>query len=479
MCNLRKLTSTVILITLFALLSTEALAKRPSSNDGTTDSSTSCTLSQRNIGILSRTYLDDFQAVDPSITYQDLSTFLCGLNTTSTAVAKAALREWLASLDTTNTTVNQSPVISGTPDLSVDEGQHYVFSPSANDPDGDALSFSIANKPAWASFDSASGTLSGTPDYGMSGSYANIEISVNDGALTSTLPAFTLNVNDVAQTPVEPDPVAGPPTLVSVGVSGDNIQIAWVQDNAVPDGGYDTFIDGVDTNTQYRTTSTSLSVGGLDLTLSHCFQVEARYTATGEFYPSNQLCSEPLAAPNQAPVISGTPSTVIAAGASYRFQPTSSDPDGDALNFSVINLPAWASFDNQTGALYGTPGISDAGSYTGIEIRVSDGQALVSLSPFDLTVEAEVATTSTTLNWSAPSTRADGTPLPLSEIDGYRIYMGASETDLVPVMDINDGSVNRYTLDSLGAGIHYFSVTAYDMDGNESAHSNVIMRSSL
>ena len=73
---------------------------------------------------------------------------------------------------------------------------------------------------------------------------------------------------------------------------------SYYEDNASPEGGYDTFIDGVDTNTLYRTTATSLTLSGLDLTLSHCFVVEARYTSTSEFYPSNQLCSQAQEAPN-------------------------------------------------------------------------------------------------------------------------------------------------------------------------------------
>ncbi len=472
MCNYRKSTFTLILIALLALLSTEALAKKPSSSDATTASSTNCTLSDRNIGILSRTYLDDFQAVDPSVTYQDLSTFLCGLDTTSTAIAKAALREWLASLS--QPPVNQSPTISGTPNASVDEGQRYAFTPSASDPDGDSLSFSIANKPVWASFDSTSGTLSGTPDFEMSGSYSNIMISVSDGELSSTLPAFTLTVNDVQQALV-----AGPPTLVSVGVSGDSIQLAWVQENAIPEGGYDTHIDGVDTNTLYRTTANSLSISGLDLTQSHCFVVEARYTSTSEFYPSNPLCSDAQAPANQAPVISGTPATSVVVGESYQFQPVASDSDGDTLSYSVVNLPDWASFDSQSGTLSGTPDASDVGSYTNITIQVSDGQASAYLSPFDLRVEAVATTGSATLKWTAPSTRSDGTALSLSEIDGYRIYMGDTSSDLVPVMDINDGSISQYTLDDIDTGNHYFSVTAYDTEGSESAQSNVIMKSAM
>ncbi|MDH4312250.1 MAG: putative Ig domain-containing protein, partial [Gammaproteobacteria bacterium] len=60
-------------------------------------------------------------------------------------------------------TANQAPRISGTPLTSAKTGQPYAFQPTAVDPDGDKVTFSVSNKPAWASFDIATGKLAGTP----------------------------------------------------------------------------------------------------------------------------------------------------------------------------------------------------------------------------------------------------------------------------------------------------------------------------
>src|SRR5690606_34913941 len=60
------------------------------------------------------------------------------------------------------TTNNSAPTISGNPATTALQGSPYSFTAFASDPDGDALTFSIANRPAWASF-SSSGRLSGTP----------------------------------------------------------------------------------------------------------------------------------------------------------------------------------------------------------------------------------------------------------------------------------------------------------------------------
>ncbi len=70
--------------------------------------------------------------------------------------------------------------------------------PSAIDPDGDRVSFAITNKPAWASFDAATGTLQGTPSAADVGSYPNITISVTDGLYMVTLPVFSVDVVSTA-----------------------------------------------------------------------------------------------------------------------------------------------------------------------------------------------------------------------------------------------------------------------------------------
>lgn len=89
---------------------------------------------------------------------------------------------------------NRPPVISGNPATSVTSGQTYSFTPTASDPDGQTLAFSIANKPSWAGFNAASGALIGTPAAANAGTYANIVISVSDGAASVSLPAFSIAV---------------------------------------------------------------------------------------------------------------------------------------------------------------------------------------------------------------------------------------------------------------------------------------------
>ena len=96
--------------------------------------------------------------------------------------------------------VNDAPVISGTPSISVNEDTAYSFTPTADDVDmGDTLTFSIANQPSWANFDTGTGALTGTPTHADVGTYSNIIITVTDdgtGNLSDSLAAFSIEVVD-------------------------------------------------------------------------------------------------------------------------------------------------------------------------------------------------------------------------------------------------------------------------------------------
>lgn len=96
------------------------------------------------------------------------------------------------------TPVNSAPVISGTPPASVTVGNAYAFTPKASDADGNMLSFSVSNKPAWVVFSTATGSMTGSPTSAQAGTYSGIGISVSDGTSTASLPAFTITVNQAA-----------------------------------------------------------------------------------------------------------------------------------------------------------------------------------------------------------------------------------------------------------------------------------------
>src|SRR5581483_9286649 len=98
---------------------------------------------------------------------------------------------------TTGSTQPTALSVTGSPASSAVVGTPYSFSPSVNAPTGSTLTYSIQNKPAWASFDSGSGTLSGTPDAASVGTYSNIVISASNGSASASLSAFSITVTEV------------------------------------------------------------------------------------------------------------------------------------------------------------------------------------------------------------------------------------------------------------------------------------------
>ncbi len=106
----------------------------------------------------------------------------------------------------------------------------------------------------------------------------------------------------------------------------------------------------------------------------------------GTFSNSLQAFNITVIDVNDAPVISGRAFGSVLPDAEYSFIPTASDADGDNLTFSITNQPSWASFNESTGELFGTPNEDDTGTTTNIVIFASDGNMSSSLPPFMVTV---------------------------------------------------------------------------------------------
>ena len=97
---------------------------------------------------------------------------------------------------------NLPPQISGNAPASVVVGNAYLFTPTASDPDGDPLVFSIVNQPGWTAFDPATGTLAGTPQTGDEAIYGGITITVDDPTSSASLPAFSITVSAANVAPI-------------------------------------------------------------------------------------------------------------------------------------------------------------------------------------------------------------------------------------------------------------------------------------
>jgi hypothetical protein len=121
-------------------------------------------------------------------------------------------------------TANQAPTISGSPATSVQAGQSYSFMPSAKDPEGKTLMFSIQNKPTWATFSTVNGALTGTPGSTETGTYSSISIRVTDGSLTSSLPTFAIAVTAPAAPANRAPVISGTPVTAATAGTAYSFQ---------------------------------------------------------------------------------------------------------------------------------------------------------------------------------------------------------------------------------------------------------------
>jgi hypothetical protein len=364
-----------------------------------------------------------------------------------------------ASLPAFSITVTAPLTISGTPAAQIAAGASYSFQPTTNAPSGTSLTFSIQNRPAWATFSAGTGMLSGTPTAAQVGSYSNIAISVSNGVQSVTLAPFSINVlaaltisgspatQVVAGTAYSFQPTTNAPSGTSLTFSIQN-KPAWATFSASSG-----LLSGTPTAAQvgsYSNIAISVSDGSQSSALA-AFSITVTSANTG-------------------PTISGTPPTAVNVGMPYSFTPAASDPAGNTLTFSIQNKPVWASFNPANGALTGTPAAANAGTYSNIVISVSDGSASASLPAFTITVN-QVSTGTVTLDWSAVTQNTNGTVL--TNLAGYKVYYGTSPSAMSTIVVLSNPSLTTYLVTNLSPGTWYFSVTAYASDGSESALSNV------
>ena len=78
------------------------------------------------------------------------------------------------------------------------------------------------------------------------------------------------------------------------------------------------------------------------------------------------------------------------------------------------------------------------------------------------------------MSWEAPTTTTEGTAL--TDLAGYRIYYGLSESDLNQSVKLNSVGLQTYMLDNLGQGTWYFAVRAVTSLGVESPLSEIVTK---
>jgi hypothetical protein len=99
---------------------------------------------------------------------------------------------------TTTAVTAGTPTISGQPVTALNANMAYTFVPTVSGAAAETLVFAIQNKPSWATFNTSTGELAGTPSTSSIGNYDGVAISVSNGVATATLPSFNISVTQIS-----------------------------------------------------------------------------------------------------------------------------------------------------------------------------------------------------------------------------------------------------------------------------------------
>ena len=273
---------------------------------------------------------------------------------TASAGPASDTESFTINVSNTNRPVTLDPIA----DVNVAEGASDTRTLVANDPDGDAISYS-ASLPAFASL--AGNVITVSPGFGDAGSYPASATATSADA-TSDTENFTINVSNTNR-PVTLDPIAD--VKVAEGASDTRTSVHRCGRRRH--------------QPTRRASRRSPSLAGNghhgQPRLRRCGQLsrfgDGHVGGPDERYRAFTINVSNV---NQPPTLDQPADMTVNEGDTATQQLTASDPDGDALTYSKVGTTPFFMSVSASGLVTLSPGFADAGSYTGTA-RVSDGLA--------------------------------------------------------------------------------------------------------
>jgi len=271
---------------------------------------------------------------------------------------------------------NAPPQITSTPTAGAVVGSPYSYALRSVDPNGDTLVHALAQAPSGATIDPASGLVAWTPTAQQAGSQTFTVRATDPGGLVATQTfsvsvAATANGAPLISSAPVTTAVTGTPygyLVVASDPNGDTLAYSLVQ---APPG------MAIQAGTGLVTWTPSSAQAGV--------QAVAVRVADAAGLSATQSFSIAVAVPNAAPQIVSTPPAAALVGSAYSYRVGASDPNGDALTFTLSQAPAGMAIDATTGAIAWTP----ASGQTGLQpvvVRVTDPGGLAATQSFAIVV---------------------------------------------------------------------------------------------
>uniref|UniRef100_UPI0039AED4A9 Ig-like domain-containing protein n=1 Tax=Shewanella baltica TaxID=62322 RepID=UPI0039AED4A9 len=329
---------------------------------------------------------------------------------------------------------NSAPTINGSPTLTINQGVLYQFTPTASDVNGDTLTFSIVNKPVWATFNPTTGTLSGTPSNQDVGITNSIVISVSDGTLSASLPAFNLSVANVNDAPTisstavttATQDTAYSYTLVAADTDvGDVLTFSavtkpsWLSFNAATG-----LLSGTPSNSDVGAHPVTLRVTDTDgLTAEQSFSITVTNT-------------------NNAPVATSSTVTLEEDG-SVMITLTAVDADNDPLTYEVVSQPESGTLEQHGTVWLYTPekdfNGTDMFSFIAKDAELSSEPATVTINVTPVNDDPQAVDDDYTLTSTANDMYALAVLANDVDVDGDTLTIDGAAADIGSVQITSEG----------------------------------------
>ena len=341
--------------------------------------------------------------------------------------------------------VNAPPVIAPIADQSVSVGDSVNTQVNATDVDtGDTLTYELVNGPNWLSIDNSGLITSAVVTAGQVGTYP-VTVSVDDGNSHVVTGSFTLTVSNQGVPTLSS--VAGPITLhvgdefthtftATDSDAGDTLTFnaqtskfnsgtaSWDPYSAAPLINQ-TYENGPPTTASGLLVWQAAEIGNyrVDVTVSD----SQGHQTVVKFY---------INVVNGPPVIDPIANQSASIGNTVSVQVNATDPDGDTLNYQLVNSPSWLSINSSGLITSGPITASQVGTYS-VTVSVDDGVNPAVTATFTLTVSNQ------------------GVPVLSSAKDlsqAVTVHVNESFTDLFTAQDSDAGDHLAFTVDTLQNG---------------------------
>ena len=276
---------------------------------------------------------------------------------------------------------NHAPIIVSDPVLVGSEGTDYICDVDVLEPDGDVLVFSLTAAPAGMTIGPATGRIDWLAVDVVLGSH-DVEVLVGDGRGSTSTQRYTLAVR------ANGDPVITsiPPAVASVDQSfgffvtaddpdGDSLAFdLTASPSAMAIDAASGLVTWTPVAGQEGSNAVTVQVsdgrGGL---ATQSFDIDVR-----------------AAEPNQDPQITSAPLTDAVVGQVYEYLVIANDPNGDIVQFTLIDAPDGMTIDPFTGRITWVPSNDQAFDQTSVlanvDVQVSDGRGGLDSQTFGIVV---------------------------------------------------------------------------------------------